>query len=140
MSQLYRRSRKGIVAMAACLMLFVSVGCSAAVMGEPQSMLQNRVDLLHQRVDAATTPDAKHEAFWTTVCDTTREITSGRPAHINDWDRDLLAELYSEAVRVYWMQLADAEHSGKNGQFPLMKAIEDMANQLAGRETCDFRR
>lgn len=138
MLQLRNRSRATVVAL--CAAVVSLAGCATVVEGTPQSILQGRVDKLHQRVEAAATPEAKHEAFWTTVCDADREITSGRPAHIPDWERDPLAEQYNEAVRVYWMHLVDADYSGKNSQFPLMRVVEDMANQLDGREPCDFRR
>ncbi len=134
------RIRPSVAVATACAALLTAVGCASTVAGEPQSLMARYVERLHDNVELANSPEEKHEAFWTTVCDTEREIKADRPDHLADWERDLFAERYNEETRLYWMQLADPDNFGENGQFPLNRLVEDMANQMDNRESCDFRR
>lgn len=134
------RIRPSVAVATACAALLTVVGCASTIAGQPQSLITGYVERLHDDVESANSLEGKHEAFWTTVCDTEREIEAGRPDYLPDWERDLIAERYTEETRLYWMQLADPDNFGENGQFPLDRLVEDMANQLANRESCDFRR
>ncbi len=152
MSQLHKRSRMTAAATVGLAVLLSGIGVACAnntVSGEPQSMLQNRLERLYERVEAAHTPEAKYYAYWSDVCDTTREFEDNRPAYIEEWEPDEVALRYDQAVFEYYKQLIDYDHVGKDSQLPDMAVAHDLNRFLMtprGSETrnsfvvCDFMR
>lgn len=141
MSQLRNglRTRRRVIATVAVGMMALLSGaaCSASVTGQGQSILHNRLSQLYVRVDAADTPEAKYTAYWSTVCDTMRELESNRPAD-ESWESDELSARYGDAVLNYYWQLTDFVNNGENNQLPSDAVIRDAARFMGGKEECDF--
>lgn len=134
MLQLQSRSRATSAIVAMCFMALVAgVGCSTVVEGAAQSMVQIRVDRLHQKVEGADAPDAKYHAYWAEVCDSLREFEATAPPEA-EWEGDPLSNRYVGAAVDYYWQLVD------DGQLSEETMMKDGARFLAGGDTCDFMR
>lgn len=132
MSQLRNRSR----AILACATLIVAVllacvGCSDAINGKPTSILDNRVQQLHQRVESASNAEARYRAYWSDVCQTQRELKATQPIEA-DWEGDELSSRYFDVVVEYYFQLVD------DNKLPDDAVARDGGRFIAGRDTCDF--